>query len=143
MAVNKRHYWVWSAMVQRCHNPNNRHYCNYGARGIYVCERWRFYENFLQDMGTPAPGLHLDRKDNNKGYSKDNCRWVVRLSNNKNKRMYKTNKTKISGVEERGEKFRVRLRHQGNIVVDRTVGDFFEACCIRKSAENTYVTPYL
>ena len=81
-------YKVWSAMKQRCNNPKNAYYCNYGGRGITVCESWNTsFENFYRDMAEGyKKGLELDRIDNNKGYSPDNCRWVTRKVNQRNKR---------------------------------------------------------
>jgi len=79
-------YWVWSAMIQRCTNPRNRQYKDYGGRGITVCDRWRTFINFAADMG-PRPGsLTLERVDNNQGYRPDNCKWVTRREQNSNKR---------------------------------------------------------
>lgn len=140
---SKHLYWVWSAMIQRCHNPNQKQYADYGGRGITVCESWKTFENFEFDMGQKENGFYLDRIDNNQGYFKENCRWTTRISNNKNKRVYKTNVFGISGIAPREDGFRVRLRHLGKIVVDKTIDDFFEACCIRKAAELIYVSPYL
>lgn len=81
-------YAVWRSMKARCENPRHRAWKNYGGRGITVCERWaNSFENFWADMGpTYEPGLDLDRKDNNSGYSPENCRWVSRLVNCRNKR---------------------------------------------------------
>lgn len=81
-------YGVWHSMKQRCQDPNHHAYHNYGARGITVCDEWsNSFETFWQDMGpTYARGLDLDRIDNNAGYSKDNCRWVARKVNSRNKR---------------------------------------------------------
>ena len=77
---------VWRAMLQRCSNPNDVRYPKYGGRGIVVCERWKTFENFIADMGEPPPGkspggralYSLDRKDNDKGYGPENCRWSTR-----------------------------------------------------------------
>lgn len=136
----QRLYWVWGSMVQRCHNPKNKNFHNYGGRGILVCDRWREFGSFKADMGYCPAGFTIDRIDNDKGYSPGNCKWVPRQVNNENKRVYRGNAFGISGVEpvpydER--KYKVRIRHKGKIVLTKTVGDFFEACCIRMSAVNS------
>lgn len=79
-------YYVWIEMRQRCENRNNPAYKNYGQRGIKVCKRWQKFENFLQDLGKKPKGLSLDRLDNSKGYSKLNCRWTDRVTQNNNRR---------------------------------------------------------
>lgn len=82
-------YYVWKGMKQRCTNPKHCGYPNYGGRGIAVCDEWlhnfqAFYgwamENGYKD------GLSIDRIENNKGYSPDNCRWISRKAQNINKR---------------------------------------------------------
>ena len=78
-------YIRWQNMKARCHQPTNKDYGRYGAKGISVCDRWRFGENgtsgfvlFLQDMGEPPfAGASLDRIDRTKGYSPDNVRWAT------------------------------------------------------------------
>jgi hypothetical protein len=78
---------IWATMRQRCENPNNKQYQDYGGRGIKVCERWSSFENFYEDMGDPPfAGASLDREENSQGYSKENCRWVTRKVQNNNKR---------------------------------------------------------
>jgi hypothetical protein len=79
-------YKSWVSMKQRCNNPKNPGYKNYGGRGITVCERWLKFENFLEDMGERPHRLSLDRIDNNKGYYKENCRWATRNEQNRNQR---------------------------------------------------------
>lgn len=70
-------YNTWDKMMSRCHNPNCREYKYYGAVGIYVCERWHDFKNFLADMGErTCKELSIDRLDITKGYYKENCRWA-------------------------------------------------------------------
>jgi len=75
-------YPIWNAMKQRCTNPNNAGYKYYGERGISVCKRWGSVKNFIDDMSaTHWIGADLDRINNNKGYSPNNCRWTTRKVN--------------------------------------------------------------
>lgn len=68
----------WAHMIQRCTNPKNRGFKNYGGRGITVCDRWlESFENFLSDMGEKPKGKSLDRKNNNGNYEPGNCRWAT------------------------------------------------------------------
>ena len=78
-----------SAMKYRCNNPHCSQYKNYGARGIKVCEEWEtsfaaFYQ-WAINHGYKK-GLSIDRIDNNKGYSPDNCRWIPLVKQQRNKR---------------------------------------------------------
>jgi hypothetical protein len=80
-------YRVWKRMRHRCTNPNNPRFADWGGRGITVCRRWRKFENFLVDMGARPEGMTLDRIDNDRGYSKRNCRWAsaaVQVRNRRN-----------------------------------------------------------
>lgn len=80
-------YNTWARMIQRCTNPNDPAFPRYGGRGITVCEEWRgSFKAFLRDMGLRShPHLTLERKDNEKGYCKDNCCWADRSQQNRNK----------------------------------------------------------
>lgn len=82
-------YWIWNTMNQRCHNANNPSYENYGRRGVFVCKEWR--ESFLNFYKWAIAngwekGKEIDRTNNEKGYSPNNCRFVTKSENNLNKR---------------------------------------------------------
>ncbi len=76
---------VWQTMHYRCKSPDNNSYDRYGGRGIKVCDRWNDYDSFLIDMGDPGKGFEIDRIDNSNGYCPENCRWVTRTQNNRNR----------------------------------------------------------
>ena len=70
---------IWYGMLYRTTDPKNHSYSRYGGRGIVVCDRWRSFDLFYEDMGDNyLPGLSIDRKDNSKGYYPENCRWATR-----------------------------------------------------------------
>lgn len=81
-------YSVHTTMLQRCHNPKARSYCDYGARGIAVCKKWKdSFAAFWKDMGPSyRPGLTLERKNGNRGYCKSNCCWVTRTKQARNRK---------------------------------------------------------
>lgn len=86
-------YVVWGAMIQRCHNPKNKQYSDYGGRGIIVSDRWRNFANFIADMGRrPHPKLTIERENNDLGYGPENCKWATQKEqqNNRRKRRRKT-----------------------------------------------------
>lgn len=92
--TNTRLHRIWNAMKQRTINPKNKYYCNYGGRGIKVCEEWfndfiSFY-NWAIDNGY-SDNLSIDRIDVNGNYEPSNCRWATKteqMNNCRNTRFY-------------------------------------------------------
>jgi hypothetical protein len=82
-------YARWIAMKQRCFNPNNRQYCNYGGRDITVHHNWFEFENFYADVGEPPPNTSLDRINNDGDYEMRNIRWATRSEQNLHRRSRK------------------------------------------------------
>lgn len=72
-------------MRSRCKYPSVANYKRYGGSGITYDPNWDSYDNFLQDMGERPDGTSLDRIDNKKGYTKDNCRWSTYSNQQKNR----------------------------------------------------------
>lgn len=92
----KVEYQAWINMKRRCYDPKAKDYQNYSKKGITVCEEWRnSFRAFHRDMGSRPEGMKsIDRIDNNKGYSKENCRWATLLqqaNNMSTNRVYEYN----------------------------------------------------
>ena len=100
-------FWIWSSMLGRCKNKNNKAYKNYGARGIVVCDEWQTFINFKEDMYESyithieifgKKNTSIERTNNNEGYSKENCMWATnkeQASNTRKNKLYKA--THIDG----------------------------------------------
>lgn len=97
---NTRLYRVYTAMLQRCNNPNDRSFCNYGGRGITICAEWQeSIHTFLAwaKSAQYSDDLELDRINVNEGYSPKNCRWVTQTVQARNRRTQK-HSSKYTGV---------------------------------------------
>lgn len=84
-----RLYRIYNGMKNRCYNEKQDNYSNYGGRGVSICEEWiKSFDNFYtwSLSNGYADNLSIDRIDNSKNYSPDNCRWVSRLAQNENTR---------------------------------------------------------
>ena len=92
-------YHSWLSMKQRCTNPNDIGYANYGGRGIKVCDRWlHSFVNFYADMGLRPEGMTLDRKDNDGDYEPDNCKWSTLVEQAANQRRPAGETSQYKGV---------------------------------------------
>lgn len=112
-------YPIWIAMKDRCFNCNNKEYHCYGGRGITVCDEWKnnfksFY-NWANKNGY-KDGLTIDRINNNKGYSSDNCKWstMKEQANNKSTNNYITYNGETHTLTEWAEKLGIKERVLSN-----------------------------
>lgn len=95
-------YRTWQGIIARCNNHKHVNYMRYGGRGVTVCEEWgNSFPTFYRDMGDPpTENYQIDRKDNDKGYSKDNCRWVLPGKNSQNRRSTKLTREDIIAIRQ-------------------------------------------
>lgn len=133
---------AWSNMKTRCYNKNTGRYHSYGGRGITVCDEWlNSFSKFYQDMGDkPNPKDSLDRIDNNKGYSKENCRWTSDVIQCRNQGIRKDNKTGCKGVNFNKcvNKYEVGISVNKKRIYLGIYNTLNEAIEVRKEAELKY-----
>ena len=112
---SNKFYQTWASMVKRCTNPNVWDYKYYGARGVVVCEEWLNVSNFVAWCDLTYPNIEdatLDRINNDKGYSPENCTWSDKTTQVLNRRIMKNNKSGYVGViwNKRDKKWRANIR---------------------------------
>lgn len=104
---------AWTGAKQRCSNPNNRQWKDYGGRGIEV--RFASYKEFLAEVGERPPGLTIDRIDNDGHYEPGNIRWATRAEQQYNRR-------KAVFVEIEGKRYRaIDLAKQAGLKTDTII----------------------
>ena len=115
--TNTSEYKTWGSMKERCYNKNNKDYPRYGGRGITVCDRWlSSFSAFYKDMGQrPSSEAQLDRRENDEGYSKDNCRYVSPLVNARNRSTTKLNMHIANEIRSRYDNEKISYRKLGLI----------------------------
>ena len=144
-------------MKQRCYNENHQQYKNYGGRGITICENWLGnYKGFKNDMFESflahvdqfgLENTQIEREDNNKGYSLDNCKWATRIeqSNNRSSNTiceYKGEKYTIAELSRLSGKsqgvIRTRIKKFGYSVEDAVEQPLYKIKGERTSGKITY-----
>lgn len=90
-----RTYKSWRRMLCRCRAKTGPNYKNYVQKGITVCDRWKTFVNFLEDMGSAQDGVTIDRIDSSRGYKPGNCRWSTMTENVRNRTI--TKKAEFNG----------------------------------------------
>lgn len=131
-------YPIWTAMKQRCLNPNNRRYADYGGRGIAVCPQWvASFEQFLADVGDrPSADLSIDRIDNEGNYEPGNVRWATKAQQSANTRR-RASKAEERTCPECGHVFSVQNPSRPNIYCSKPCSG--KASARRRSERGDFV----
>ncbi len=117
-----REYFTWQSMKKRCYDINDKHYMDYGGRGIVVCDKWKNdFQEFYNDMGKKPKGLTIERIDNNGNYEPTNCKWATQQEQIHNKRKRKGTQSIYRGVSYRTSGWRSRIGINGKTI---NIGSF-------------------
>lgn len=130
-------YSIWKGIRKRCYSESEPAYKNYGGRGIDMSPQWKdSFEQFYLDMGPrPSADHSVERKDNDIGYSKENCVWATRSDQSRNRRVFSRSKTGVTGVSNRYGRFQAMIRVNGVLISLGTFDTIAEAATARKAAE--------
>lgn len=124
-------YTTWQDMRSRCLNPNFKQWKDYGGRGITICPEWDSYEQFAADMGPKPTQQHtLDRKNNDLGYCKGNCRWATRKEQQHNQTT--TRKITVQGIEYIAVELAQKYGIKTDTIIDRANEGLPLSAIIRK-----------
>lgn len=128
---------AWINMKDRCYNPKCISFPNYFSKGITVCDRWlESFENFYEDMGErPSKKHSLDRIDNDKGYSPDNCRWADKSTQKRNQGKKKFTKSKYKWITPRGSRW---IARGWDGVKRHDLGSYEDEITAAKAADSFY-----
>lgn len=132
-------YTAWRNMRARCLNSGHPLYANYGGRGITICDRWRDFAAFREDMGTrPSRAHSIDRRDNSIGYGPENCRWATTTEQTRNRRVWRTSKTGFRGVYTERKGYWASITVSGQQIRLGAFTSLSEAVGARLAAEEKY-----
>jgi len=132
----RREYQCWQDIKQRCRNPNNKYFKDYGGRGISICKEWENdFCQFVKDMSKRPEGMSIDRIDNDKGYNKENCRWATRTQQSRNTRL--TNKD-TAGIYFQDGKFVAQITVSHRTIKIGSFENLEDAKHARSEAVNRY-----
>lgn len=135
---------TWRGMIDRCYRPSVINYPYYGGRGITVCDRWRGvngFDNFVEDMREkPEPSHTLDRIDNDKNYSPENCKWSSKAEQSWKRRLFTNNTTGVRGVifDKKKQRYIARISVASKRILLGQFENIKDAAEARALAESKY-----
>lgn len=136
-----RLYNIWQGMKQRCTNPNNRNYKQYGGRGIEVCTKWdesfKVFERWALRAGY-ADNLTIDRIDNNGNYEPKNCQWITRSENAKKRKEDNKKPRKTAPTPEVKTPEQIKLEKRREKMFRKIYGDDWKYYADMNSCQISY-----